>query len=85
MSEGLLEMRVCERQALAALPHFALPFEVWLEQLRRNAGEDYILALERISPHILEIFWFEGCGPSLDAVILHCESASQGRNSGPPR
>jgi hypothetical protein len=59
-------------------PDVELPFEGWLDELRANAGSQYVWALNRISPHILEIFWREGCLPSLDAVIQHCESASGG-------
>jgi hypothetical protein len=69
-------------EAPAAL-RFPLSFELWTEELRRSAGSQYVWALNRISPHILEIFYREGCAPSLEAVILHCESGPRGRDAAP--
>jgi hypothetical protein len=48
-------------------------FDVWLEELRRSAGPEYIWAIDRIGPHILESFCKDGCEPSLEGVIRHCE------------
>jgi hypothetical protein len=48
-------------------------FLCWLETLRQSAGESYLWAINRISPHILKTFWEEGCEPTLEGVIRHCE------------
>lgn len=53
-----------------------MEFFHWLESLRQSAGEPYLWAINRISPYILETFWQEGCEPTLEGVIRHCESES---------
>jgi hypothetical protein len=53
-----------------------LEFFHWLESLRQSAGEPYLWAINRISPYILETFWQEGCEPTLEGVIRHCEYES---------
>jgi hypothetical protein len=53
-----------------------LEFLHWLESLRQSAGEPYLWAINRISPYILRTFWEEGCEPTLEGVIRHCEYES---------
>jgi hypothetical protein len=79
-----MEAGLPETELRAPLP-FPASFGLWLEELRQNAGAPYIWALNQISPHILGIFYHEGCRPSLEAVIQHCESGSSGRAPRPPQ
>lgn len=58
-----------------AVRRFPVTFEIWVEELRQRSGPEYVAALESISPYILETFFREGCRPSLEGVLQHCQAA----------